>query len=597
GRILDNGDIPTLSVSGADAVEGDYAVFNIQLSNPSTEDIKFDLIPKAGTASTDDFESEVEIFVNGEWVEATSATIPAGETEIAARVKTTQDDIDEPTEQFTLEATVTDGTTTNVKSEGTASILDNDGIPQIVISDAVAQEEDGVLTFTVSLSNPSDGEVTVDFTTADGTALAGSDYEAAIGTITFAPGETSKTLSIPIIDDSIYEDSESMLVNLTNPVNAEIADEQGEGRILDNGDIPTLSVSGADAVEGDYAVFNIQLSNPSTEDIKFDLIPKAGTASTDDFESEVEIFVNGEWVEATSATIPAGETEIAARVKTTQDDIDEPTEQFTLEATVTDGTTTNVKSEGTASILDNDGIPQIVITDSSINEEDGVLTFTVSLSNPSDSAVTVDFTTADGTALAGSDYVSDNGTITFAPGETSKTISISVLDDNIFEADESMYINLTNPVNAEVADEQGEGRIADSGNESDIPTLSISDSVVTEGEFNIFTVQISNESTEDIKFKFSTIDGSAIKGDDYADIIEVYEVSSDNGITWTEADEATITAGNTAILVRVPTIEDDIAESNETYTLQAEVIEGTTTNNTYPEGTTASATGTIIDDD
>ncbi|MBU3016004.1 hypothetical protein KO488_14700, partial [Poseidonibacter lekithochrous] len=140
-----------------------------------------------------------------------------------------------------LEATVTNETTTNVKSEGTASILDSDEEPQIIISDSVVNEEDGVLSFVVSLSNPNSQIVTVDFTTADGTALAGSDYEAQNGTITFAPGETSKIITIPVIDDNIFENPESMFVNLTNAVNATISDEQGEGKILDNGDIPTLS--------------------------------------------------------------------------------------------------------------------------------------------------------------------------------------------------------------------------------------------------------------------------------------------------------------------------------------------------------------------
>ena len=62
------------------------------------------------------------------------------------------------------------------------------------------------------------------------------------------------------------------------------------------------------------------------------------------------------------------------------------------------------------------------------------------------------------------------------------------------------------------------------------------------------------------------------------------------------ASQGVIEAGNTAILVRIPTIEDDISESTESYTLTATVIEGTTTNNTYPTGTNATAIGTIIDD-
>ena len=468
-------------------------------------------------------------------------------------------------------------------------------VPSITISDSSVKEEDGVMTFTVSLSNPSSDTITVDFATADGTAKDVADYLAQNGTVTFAPGETSKTITVPVVNDDVYENPESMFVNLTNATNATIADEQGEGRIADN-DVPSFSVSGTEVVEGQYAVFNIQLSNASDENITLSLKTKEGTATELDYTPEVEVLVNGSWVAASTVTIPAGETDVQARVKTTDDDIDEPVENFELEAELVSGTTSNDKSSGSAAITDNDGEPQIVISDSSVKEEDGVMTFTVSLSNPSSSTVTVDFATANDTALSGLDYVKDSGMVTFLAGETSKTITIPVLNDDIFENEESMHVNLTNATNATIADDQGEGRIKDNPNE--VPTLSISDSVVTEGDFNVFTVQISNPSSENIKFKFSTTDGTATKSEDYnPDLMDVYEVSNDNGITWSRSDEATIKAGDTAILVRIPTLEDDIAEGVEDYTLTATVIEGTTTNNTYPTGANATGTGTIIDDD
>ncbi|WP_228281184.1 Calx-beta domain-containing protein, partial [Malaciobacter pacificus] len=426
------------------------------------------------------------------------------------------------------------------------------------------------------------------------------DYLGVNGTITFAAGETSKIITVPVVNDDVYENPESMYVNLSNAVNAEIADSQGEGRINDESDKPSISVSNPETVEGEYEVFHIQLSNPSTEDVIFELSTTEGSATQDDYAPETEVSYDGgvTWVEATEGRVPAGETEILARVKTTQDDTDEPVEEFTLTVDVTSDNTTNVSSTGTASIIDNDGIPQIVISDSSVNEEDGVLTFTISLSNPSSETITVDYVTADGTALAGSDYVSDSNTVTFLAGETSKTISISVLDDSIYENPESMYVNLSNVVNAEIADSQGEGRIYDSGNNDDIPTLSISDSVVTEGDYNIFTVQISNPSTEDIKFDFSTTDGTATANEDYRpDLMESYEVSSDGGITWSPATSGIIKAGDTAILVRIPTVEDNISESTENYTFTATVTEGTTTNNTYPTGLNATGKATIIDDD
>src|SRR5262249_18848687 len=91
--------------------------------------------------------------------------------------------------------------------------------------------------FTVTLSEPATGTVTVNYSTADGTARASHDYEAASGTLTFAPGETSKTITIAVKGDSNVEASETFFVNLSGAVNADIGDGQGLGTIF-NDDSP-----------------------------------------------------------------------------------------------------------------------------------------------------------------------------------------------------------------------------------------------------------------------------------------------------------------------------------------------------------------------
>lgn len=93
--------------------------------------------------------------------------------------------------------------------------------------------------FTVTLSEPAAQAVTVNYQTADGAARAGHDYLAAAGTLTFAPGETSKTITVAVLGDTQKEDPESFFVNLSAAVNAQIGDGQGLGIIgnddLDNG--------------------------------------------------------------------------------------------------------------------------------------------------------------------------------------------------------------------------------------------------------------------------------------------------------------------------------------------------------------------------
>jgi hypothetical protein len=109
--------------------------------------------------------------------------------------------------------------------------------PEVSISDVVLTEGNAgsvAAQFNVSLSAPSTKTVTVDFATADGTATAGSDYLAAAGTVTFAPSETTQTISITVTGDPQVEPEEDFFVNLSNPTNATIADSQGIGTITDD---------------------------------------------------------------------------------------------------------------------------------------------------------------------------------------------------------------------------------------------------------------------------------------------------------------------------------------------------------------------------
>lgn len=96
----------------------------------------------------------------------------------------------------------------------------------------------GVLVhFVVTLAEPSAGSVTVQYATSDGTATAGSDYAGASGVLTFAPGETSKTISVVVFGDTVLEGDEGFLVTLSNPSGAAITDETGAGTIVDRTEV------------------------------------------------------------------------------------------------------------------------------------------------------------------------------------------------------------------------------------------------------------------------------------------------------------------------------------------------------------------------
>jgi hypothetical protein len=217
-------------------------------------------------------------------------------------------------------------------------VLGNDGdwggsepppdLPRLGIDNTTVAEGNAgrvAATFNVSLSAPSPEAITVAYATGDGTATDG-DYQATSGTLTFAPGETSKTITVIVLGDRLGEPNETFVVNLTNPANATIDDGQGAGTIVD--DEPRISISNVSKAEGRQ------------------------------------------------------------------------------------GRTT-------------------------------LFTFTVTLSAVYDEPVTMSFATANGTARASdNDYVAKSGTLTFAPGETTKTITIEVKGDSKREANETFYLDL-----------------------------------------------------------------------------------------------------------------------------------------------------------
>ena len=122
--------------------------------------------------------------------------------------------------------------------------------------------------FTVSLSNASCAAITVNFATADGSAtLADSDYQGGAGSVTFAPGTTSQTITVLVNGDTKFEPDETFTVNLSGATNATIADGSGLGTIRNDDNQPTISINDVSLLEGNSGttafVFTVSLSNAS----------------------------------------------------------------------------------------------------------------------------------------------------------------------------------------------------------------------------------------------------------------------------------------------------------------------------------------------
>jgi subtilisin family serine protease len=223
---------PTISISsasGSESVNGANGVidFRVTLSEPLGQDISVSYNTSNGTATSGLDYTSVS---NG------ILTIPAGSTQATLRVNLINDTLVEPNETFFVTLSgVSSSAVVLGSSQATGTILNEDST-QLSISDVAALESSGPFRFTVSLSRPSASNVTVRVATANGTAKSGktADYTALSGTLTFAPGELTKTVSVSVRNDKTVESNETFFVNLSSASGATISDSQGIGTILDD---------------------------------------------------------------------------------------------------------------------------------------------------------------------------------------------------------------------------------------------------------------------------------------------------------------------------------------------------------------------------
>ena len=219
-------------------------------------------------------------------------------------------------------------------------------------------------------------------------------------------------------------------------------------------DAPSLTVNDATVTEGDSgtknAVFTVALSASSTEPVTVDYATTDGSARVPD-----------DYVAASGTlTFLPGELSKQVTVAVVGETLDEPHETYTLDlsnplgATILDG-------RGAGTILDNDPLVSLSVDDVSRSESNGPAVFTLSLSRASGKVVTVGYATADGSAAASGDYAARSGTLIFLAGDTSKTVSVPLTDDQASEPDETFTLNLSSAINATLADAQGLGTIVD----------------------------------------------------------------------------------------------------------------------------------------
>ncbi|MDB6034054.1 MAG: Serine protease, subtilase family, partial [Verrucomicrobiales bacterium] len=425
-----------ISVMGASATENEGAIlFKIlmdqALNAPVT--IQFSTIDGTATAGLD------YVATNG------TVIIPPGGTQAVVPVKILHDFRNEPAEIFYLSlVSVTNAFADIGYAEGT--ILDNDPQPALSGLDALtrapAAGETNIL-FPVVLSNPSGYEVSVDFTTSDGTALAGTDYSPTNGTITFPPGVTNLLVSVRVVSSFSEQTSRVFYLDFSNQVHADLVRPRASGVIGGRNLLPAVSLANATVTEGASgktdASFSLSLSFPSTTNVGVAFQTQAGTATP------------GADYDTTSGTIVflPGQVAKVISVPVRGDTLDEDDETFSV---ILLGITNAIAgvTNATGTILNDDPHPFLSfgnVTVNSLSLMDTEVFLPITLDAASGRTVTVTFQTRDGSALAGLDYGATNGTVQFFPGVTNALLRLRILKDQAHEPSEIFYVDFSNPLN------------------------------------------------------------------------------------------------------------------------------------------------------
>jgi len=290
--------------------------------------------------------------------------------------------------------------------------------------------------------------ISVDYTTANGTATAGSDYTAVSGaTLNIAAGSSSNTFTITVNDDATQESDETFTVSLSNPSSGINIGTQNSHTytIVDN--------DNSRKVNFDNATAN---GSESTTTVSVGLninIADAGSATTVDYSVSGGTATGGGvdyTLSSGTVTFPAGTATTASfNISINNDALDEDNETIIITLSNPSNCNIGTTSTFTYTINDDDPTPtiQFTSTSSSASESTANVNLQLSLSAASSKDVDVSFSTS-GTATSGSDYTISSSPATITAGNTTTNISLTINDDAVVEANETVIVTISSPVNA-----------------------------------------------------------------------------------------------------------------------------------------------------
>ncbi|MDA9079679.1 autotransporter domain-containing protein, partial [Gammaproteobacteria bacterium] len=428
----------------------------------------------------------------------------------------------------------------------TYTISDNDGTPTVAFSSTSSADLESVSSRSLAVVIPfaSDQDVVVNYSVTGGTAGSGTDYSLSAGTLTIDSGATSGTIVIPsIVDDSADEADETIIVTLSSPTNATLGTDVVHTVTINDNDNPPVIDFNLTSSSGDEAtsskVITVDLSEISTKSITVNYsITGTATGSGEDYT-----------LGSGAITINAGETTASITIASIIDDsADEPDETVIITLSSPANATLGTDIAHTFTINDNDTTPVVDFSSSTSNAVESVTSagITLELSAVSGQSVTVNYAVTGTASGSGTDYTLSSGTATINAGETTGTITIaSIVNDLIKEANETVILTLSSPSNATLGSD-------------DVHTYTITDD---DSQPTVDFNTISSNGVESVSSKAITVDLSAVSSENVTVNYSVTGTAAGSGTDYTLANGSlTINAGSSSGIITIGNIVDDLLD-------------------------------------
>ena len=445
--INDNDDAPTIdfNVTNSSGVESvSSAGLTVDLSGASSKNITVDyVVTGSAIGSGTDY-----TLANG------TLTINAGETSGTITIDNIVDDsLYEPNETIIVTLSNPSNATLGSENVHTYTITDNDSKPVVAfdVKSSNGAESVSSKTITVGLSSVSGQNVTVDYEVSGTATGSGTDHNLSNGTLIINAGSTSGIITIDIVDDSLDEIDETIILTLSNPSEATLGSNIIHTyTINDNEEAPGIgfevtSSSNDESVSSQSIVVN--LTNISSKNITVDYaVTGTATGTGTDF-----TLADG------TLTLSAGSKSGTITITDIVDDtLDEDNETVVITLLNPSNTTLGTNNIHTYTINDNDNVPTIDfnITSTESDEPASSIDITVDISEVSGREIKVDYLLTGTATGSGIDFDLEPGTLIIGPGENTSIITIpNIIDDDLAEADETIIITLSNPTNAALGDD------------------------------------------------------------------------------------------------------------------------------------------------